>query len=262
MFGLAGLRALLLQALHPVAVHGVVHNSAFREDTWGRLQRTAEYVAVTTFGTTSEALVTAARVRAVHGYVAGYEPTTRRSYRGDDPDLLAWVHNCLVESTLDVLGRAGAALSDEDADTYVFEQMRSAALVGLDASEVPHDRDELRAYFDDVRPQLRATAEAREAASYVIAPPIPVRYALAARPAWSAVAGLAFAALPSWARSLYSLPDLPGASALHGAAVTVALHTMRTGLRGVQQAVPPLREAPHERSARQRLRVVRDEPGD
>ncbi|HEX8495730.1 MAG TPA: oxygenase MpaB family protein, partial [Actinomycetales bacterium] len=176
--------------------------------------------------------------------------------RADDPDLLAWVHNCLVDSALEVLPRAGVPLSDEDADRYVEEQVRSAVLVGLDTTEVPHDRAGLADYFTQVRPQLRATPAAREAASYVIAPPIPARYAVAARPAWSSLAGLAFAALPSWARRLYSIPELPGASALHGTATTVALRTLHASLRGVQYAVPALREGPHRKAARERLSLV------
>lgn len=253
VFGVAGLRALLLQALHPVAARGVSDNSSFRTDPWGRYQRTAEFVAVTTYGTTAEALTMGARVQALHAIMSGVDPLSGRAYRVDDADLLAWVHNCLVDSTLDVLPRAGVELTDADADRYVAEQVRAAALVGLDADDVPHDRGGLAAYFDHVRPQLRATSVAREEASYVIAPPMSPRYALAARPAWSSMAGLAFAALPPWARRLYSIPELPAAAGLHGAATTVALHALRASLRGVQAVVPPLRENPHHRSARERL---------
>lgn len=253
VFGIAGLRALLLQALHPIAAHGVSANSSFRTDPWGRFARTAEFVEVTTFGTTVQALTLGARVQSLHSVMSGVEPTSGRSYRVDDHDLLAWVHNCLVASTLDVLQQAGVTISADDGDRYVAEQVRSAALVGLDSGDVPHDRAALDDYFRRVRPSLRATSVAREEASYVIAPPIPARWALAARPAWSSLAGLAFAALPRWARRLYSMPELPGVSALHEPATTVALHALRASLRGVQAAVPPLRESPHQRSARERL---------
>jgi len=256
-YAVAGLRALLLQALHPVAAYGVAEHSSFRQDVWGRLTRTAEFVAVTTYGTTAEALTMGARVQALHTTMSGVEPSTGRTYRADDPDLLAWVHNCLVDSTLVVLERSGVSISVVDGDRYVLEQVRAAALVGLDSCDVPHDRDGLATYFRDVRPQLRITRSAREEAGYVIAPPIPARYAVAARPAWSSVAGLAFAALPRWARRLYSMPELPGAAALHGPATTVALHALRTSLRGMQAAVPALRESPHRRSARERLSLVR-----
>ena len=64
---LSGLRALMLQAVHPLAMAGVAQHSDFREDPWGRLFRTAEYVGVTTYGTTSQARRAGAKVRGIHG---------------------------------------------------------------------------------------------------------------------------------------------------------------------------------------------------
>jgi uncharacterized protein (DUF2236 family) len=61
-----GIRALLEQALHPEAMAGVAAHSNFREDAWGRLQRTGDYVGTLTFGTIDEAEKLAARVRKVH----------------------------------------------------------------------------------------------------------------------------------------------------------------------------------------------------
>ncbi len=253
MMGLAGLRALMLQALHPRAAEAVGQHSSFREDVWGRLTRTSEFIAVTTFGTRAQALSAGAHVRALHALMQAVDPESGHAYRVDEPELLAWVHCCLVNSVVDVLRRSGVAMDAGDADRYVAEQVRAAVLVGLEPDDVPSTSQDLEAYFRDVRPQLRVTRVAREEVSYVIAPPIPARYAPVARPAWSAVAGLAFAALPPWARRMYSMPSLAGAAALHGAATTVAMHALRASLRGVQGVVPPLREGPHLRSARQRL---------
>jgi len=254
LLGIAGLRALLLQALHPVAIAAVAEHSQFRQDLWGRLNRTAEYVGVTTFGTRMEALLAGARVRALHARVVGVTPEGR-PYSADDPDLLAWVHCCLVASFLEVTSRGGVPLTDSDADAYVAEQVRAAMLVGLEPDDVPHDRVGLSAYFERVRPELRVTPEARSAALLIVAPPMPARIALAtpARPAWVSVAGLAFASLPGWARRMYALPELPGASGLHEAGTTLALRALRTALRGVQAVVPALREGPHRKAARERL---------
>src|SRR5690349_14140808 len=57
-----GLRALLLQSLHPLAMAGVAQHSDFRHDPWGRLQRTSYFLAVTTFGPEQEAERAVARV--------------------------------------------------------------------------------------------------------------------------------------------------------------------------------------------------------
>jgi uncharacterized protein (DUF2236 family) len=251
---LGGLRALLLQATHPAAMSAFAEHSAFRDDVWGRLARTAEYVGVTTFGTRMEAMVASAQIRAIHSRVSGTTPEGK-PYRADDPELLAWVHCCLVASFLDVVSRGGVALPLRDRDAYIAEQVRSAALVGLEPDQVPHDRAELTRFFRTVRPQLRVTPTARSAALVVLMPPMPTKVALAtpARPAWAAMAGLAFATLPGWVRRMYALPDLPGAAALNQAGATLGLRAVRVTLRGVQAMVPPLREGPHLRAARQRL---------
>lgn len=254
LLGVAGLRALLLQALHPIGVHAVDEHSSYRQDLWGRLNRTAQYIGVTTYGTRMEAMLAGARVRAIHDRVNGVLPDGR-PYTANDPDLLVWVHCGLVASVLDVLGRGGVPLSAEDRDRYVAEQVRSAMLVGLEPEQVPDTEAAVTRYYRQVRPDLRATSAARSAALLIAAPPLPLTIALAtpARPAWASVAGLAYASLPPWARRMYALPELPGAAGLHEAGTTVALKTLRTALRGVQTLVPAVREGPHLKAARLRL---------
>ena len=66
-----GLRALLLQSLHPLAMAGVAEHSDYRDDPWHRLQRTADFLAATTYGPASEAERAIARVKAVHERVVG-----------------------------------------------------------------------------------------------------------------------------------------------------------------------------------------------
>ncbi len=243
-----GLRALLLQALHPLAMAGVAQNSDFRTDPWGRLQRTADYVGVTTYGTTAEAEKLSARIRRIHSHIRGVEPESGEPYRADDPELLRWIHCCEVGSFLTAYQRGGGPLSAEEADTYLGEQTLSAQLVGLDPEEVPATVAELDAYFAAMRPRLRVTAEAREAARFILLPPMPRLLAVGtpARPAWAGLATLAFALLPPWARRMYSLPGLP----VTDIAATVAVRGMRTAL----SALPPaLRDGPHVRAAQARM---------
>jgi uncharacterized protein (DUF2236 family) len=251
LMGLAGLRALLLQALHPVAVAAFEEHSTYRQDVWSRLGRTAEYVAVTTFGSTTDAMLAASRVRAIHARVRGTLPTGVE-YAADDPQLLAWVHCCLVASFLEVLTRGGVSLTGAEQDQYIEEQVKAGMLVGLEPDEVPHDRAALLDYFRVIKPALECTPTARRAALELVAPAMPTRVELLtpARPAWSGVAGLAFAALPPWGRRLYALPELSGAAGLTDAATTVSLRTLRTTLRGAQAVVPRLREEPHLKAAR------------
>jgi uncharacterized protein (DUF2236 family) len=245
---LAGLRALLLQSLHPFALAGVLQHSGFRDDPWGRLFRTAEYVAVVSYGTTRDAERASARVRGLHRRLSGVEPTTGQPYRVDDPELLRWVHCSEVESFLTTAVRCGLRLSREEQDRYYAEQTVAASLVGLDPSTVPDSVDAVARYFRDVRPQLRATADARRTARFVLWPPMPalVQLGTPARPAWTALATASFAMLPRWARRMYALPGLPTTDL----AATAAGLALRTGLLVVPER---LRTGPHLRQAQERL---------
>jgi uncharacterized protein (DUF2236 family) len=243
---LAGLRALFLQAVHPLAMAGVAQHSDFRTDPWGRLFRTAEYVGVTTYGTTAEATRAAARVRGIHRKLAGIEPESGRPYRVDDPHLLLWVHCVEVESFLSTAVRSGLRLSRDEQDTYYAEQLTNARLIGLPSA--PASRAEMADYFAAIRPELRVTADARAAARFVLLPPMPAKVALGtpARPAWIALAGTAFGMLPRWARRLYRLPGLPTTDL----GATSAGLALRTGLLAVPAG---LRHGPHLKDAQARL---------
>jgi uncharacterized protein (DUF2236 family) len=198
-----GLRALLIQALHPVAMAAVSQHSDYRDDPWGRFRRTSEYLQVTIFGSTEQAEGVARRVRSVHKTVTGIDPVTGRAYRADDADLLLWVHAVEVDSFLTAYRRYGGWVSHQDADRYVSEMVRSAELVGLAADDVPRTVAEIKDYLRGID-VLQLTPEAKEGMRYVLAPPMPVP----ARPLWALPAAAAVAILPKWARRMYGLPWL------------------------------------------------------
>jgi uncharacterized protein (DUF2236 family) len=235
-YAIGGLRALILQALHPVAMDGVARNSAgFRDDWWMRMTRTGQYVETLTFGTRTEARRMAARVRGYHRKLSGVEETTGRAYHVDDPDLLLWVHNCEVDSLLSTARRAGMALSDQDADAYVSEHLAAARLVGVPEHLAPRTVADLDAYFHEIRPSLALTPAASEGVRRLFVPPMPgwLQVLTPARPAWGTLVSLGFATLPAWARRLYSMPGLP----LTDAAATGALRAFRTALLAVPERV-------------------------
>ncbi|MGW2420537.1 oxygenase MpaB family protein [Streptomyces sp. NPDC001709] len=203
MMWVAGVRALYLQALHPRAVRGVMQNSDFRRDAWGRLMRTANFVGTTTYGTTEAAERAGARVRKIHSTLTATDPATGERYGVDEPELLLWVHCAEIDSYLHVLRRSGFPLTDAHADRYMAEHRVSARLVGLDPEAVPASRADMAAYFERVRPELTAGPEARAVDDFLLRPPthpllVPVREVL-----WRRVAQLAYAALPPYAHELY-----------------------------------------------------------
>ncbi|WP_234325742.1 oxygenase MpaB family protein, partial [Streptomyces sp. NRRL S-146] len=203
---IAGVRALYLQALHPRAVRGVMQNSDFRRDAWGRLMRTASFVGTTTYGTTEAAERAGARVRKIHRTLTATDPDTGERYGVDEPALLMWVHCAEIDSYLHVAHRSGLRLTGAEADRYVAENRQSARLVGLDPDAVPADRAEMAEYFEKVRPDLAAGPEAREVDDFLPRPPthpllVPAREVL-----WRRVAQLAYASLPPYAHELYGRP--------------------------------------------------------
>ncbi len=199
-----GVRALLLQSLHPLAMAGVAAHSGYKGDPWGRLQRTSHFVAVTTYGTATDAAAMVRRVRAVHRTVVGTAPDGRR-YDASDPHLMRWVHIAEVDSFLVAHQRYGSRpLDAEGRDDYVSDMARVAEEIGVPGA--PRTEAELRAQLQEYRPELRGTPEAREAARFIILePPLP----LLARAPYGVMSAAAVGLLPLWARWQLRLPYLP-----------------------------------------------------
>ncbi len=133
----AGLRSLLMQALHPLAMAGVDQHSDWRRDPVGRLAATSAFLATVTFGEQAKAVRAAARVRRIHDHVRGVDAVTGRPYAAGDPALLLWVHVALVQSSLAAGWAFGTPLSALDSDRYVAEMMVAAELVGVPGTLAP-----------------------------------------------------------------------------------------------------------------------------
>jgi uncharacterized protein (DUF2236 family) len=239
----AGLRALYLQALHPVAVAGVAQNSGYKGDPWGRLIRTSEYIGTVIYGTTGQAEAAGRRVRGIHARMRGIDPRTGEFFRIDEPHLLRWVHVTEVESFLTTGVRAGVGLSPAEIDRYYTEQRRAAALVGLDPETVPGTAAEVAAYYTELRPELRLTRDSADAALFLAAPPLPYRLGLTPlRLIYSGAAALAVSLLPPWARRLYGLPGLPTTDL----SASLSARTLRLALATLPRR---LRQSPYRQAA-------------
>lgn len=246
---LGGFRSLLLQAVHPLVMAGFDANSVFRSDPWGRLRRTGDFIATTTYGDRAEAERAGARLRRRHARLAGgVEPETGRAYHVDDPDLLRWVHCTEVESFLSTYRRSGGTLAPGDADRYVAEMRAAATLVGLDPDTVPATEAEIGDYYREVQPELHVTEVARRNALWSLAPPMPAWVALVtpARPSWAGLITLSAALLPRWARRLYGLPGWVTTDAT----ASLAARTVRQSLLLLP---PSWTDSPSRRAARERL---------
>jgi uncharacterized protein (DUF2236 family) len=220
---IGGLRALLLQSLHPLAMAAVAQHSDYRTDPWGRLQRTGLFVGVTTYGSVEDAHEAIGRLARVHSFIHGTAPDGR-PYRADDPHLLAWVHVAEVDSFLRCHRRYGEKPLD-DYDGYVADMAVIADAMGV--PDPPRTVAALDARLDSYRAELKGTPEAREAARFLLfKAPLP----MLAKGPYAILAATAVASLPVWARIPLRLPYLPIAEAT---GVRFAGHALMRGLRWV-----------------------------
>jgi uncharacterized protein (DUF2236 family) len=228
---IGGIRALLLQSLHPLAMAAVAGHSGYRGDPWGRLQRTSYFLAVTTFGRASDARAAIARVRAIHQRVTGIAPDGR-PYAASDPHLLAWVHIAEADSFLRAHSHFGAQPLDQAGrDAYVADLARIGAELGV--PDPPRSQAELAARIAQYRAELAGTAQARAAARFLLLnPPLP----LVARAPYGLLAAAAVSLLPGWARRPLYLPRLPVTEA---AVVRPAGHALVHAIRWAITAPPP-----------------------
>lgn len=229
-YGISGIAAVLVQALHPVAMAAVDRHSAFRTDAWRRAHLTADYVFAITFSGRAPADSAAARVRSVH-----------RAIGVDEPELLLWVHCVHTDCALRGYETFVRPLRPADSDRFVAEQVVAAGLVGLDPGKVPRTRVELETWLEAV-PGLQVTGPARDFAAMLLSARMP----LAMRPFWALHIVGAASLLPEAVRRDYGLPSWIPSGAAARASVAVAIGAINQGYRLFR----PVREA------RRRLRQV------
>jgi len=224
-----GVRALLMQALHPAAVAGVDEHSTYRDDPLARLAGTTRWLTVTTFGARSAADREAARVRGMHRRVRGTfrgPDGAEHRYRADDDRLLAWVHAAFTDSFLAAHEVFGGPLPGGP-DAYVGQWATAAELVGVTAP--PRTRAGLDALVDSYAGELGATATTRRTLAFLRRPPLPAP----ARVGYAVLFAGAVSTLRPEHRALLGLPDT-------GLRVPRAATTaMLAGLRAVLAQGPP-----------------------
>lgn len=204
-FPLAGVRSLMMQALHPLAMAGVAQHSTWKQDPFGRLAATSGYLLTTTYGDRASALAAASWVRRIHTHVRGVDSETNLPYSAEDPDLLLWVHAGMVDSIVEVVRRYGRPIESADLDSYVAEMVTFAEIVGVPRDQVPATAAELRAYIESIELR-RATPAAKEAIGIVLDPP---DLDDELRDLWADLGKVAVGTLPEWARGMYGFSAPP-----------------------------------------------------
>ena len=227
LFG--GARAVLMQAAHPLVIAGAKATGFYERDPWKRLQRTLILTYTITFGTKAEADAAAARINDVHTRINGSDPVTGLPYDALDPELLLYVHGCLVDSALLFEELTVGALDDAGRQRFHEEQMRAAEMVRIPRDRIPPTIEGLRAWMRDVEGSgiLQVTEAARSVADLFIHPPADAQW----RPVLRGVSRLAFATLPPVLRRGYGF-EL-------GAGRRAALRATLAATKALRPLLPP-----------------------
>ncbi|HEX7348344.1 MAG TPA: oxygenase MpaB family protein [Rhodanobacteraceae bacterium] len=211
-----GLAALMLQALHPLALAGVWDHSTFRTHTLGRLRNTTAFVGRTTYAPRAAAEAAIAHVRFIHHAVRGTAPDGR-AYSADDPHLLTWVHAAECWGFLAAYeAYCHVRIPRAAQDQYLAEMAQVAEALG--AREVPKSVSALQAFFVAVRPELVFDARTADTMAILQTMALPIPFAGLSR---NLFLGAAATLLPDWALSLLRRSramrwrDRAGAAALH-----------------------------------------------
>jgi uncharacterized protein (DUF2236 family) len=214
----AGIRALLMQTLHPGAMAGVHDHSRYREDPLGRLAGTVRWVLTTTFADRAQARAACEWVSTLHDRVHGEYLDAHGApvaYSAGDPDLVAWVHCVFADAFIGSHETWGGDVPG-GSDQYVREWAVAGTLMGM--SEPPRSRAELDAAIAAFLPVLRRDERVDEAVRWLRRPPL----GAGVGPAYRVLFAGAVASLPDTYRELLGLrrPRWP-AIALTGFALAV-----------------------------------------
>jgi uncharacterized protein (DUF2236 family) len=204
---IGGMRALIIQTMHPLAMAGVAQYSDFRKDPLKRLRGTSAYVASVVFGDRTTALAAAARVKKIHARVRGTDPVTGKPFSADDPETQLWVHCTEIHSFLAAYRAYAGALTLAERDRYLAEQVVAAELIGIPRAMVPDSTAAYRKYFASVRPQLCVSAEAAATIDFIVRPSLAGSTPLDLRLAGRLFGPAAAALVPRDLRRIAGLPD-------------------------------------------------------
>jgi uncharacterized protein (DUF2236 family) len=221
LFG--GARAVLMQAAHPLVIAGARDSGFYERNPWRRLQRTLILTYAITFGTKTQAQTAADQINEVHARIQGVDDVTGLPYDALDPELLLYVHACLVESALLFEHLSVGRLDDAGRQRFHEEQMLAAEMVLIPRNSIPSTVSGLRSHLREVEASgiLRVDDAARRVAALFHDPPKEAEW----RPVLRGVSRLAFGMLPPVERELYGVELTTG----RRAAMRAAFAAMRVG---------------------------------
>ncbi len=235
-----GIRALLLQALSMRAMRAVTEFSDYRADPWGRLLRTSDFIMTTTYRSEVAAANAIAQVRRVHESISGFDPGSGQEYSASSPELLAFIHNCFVDSMLASYQVFVRPLPPEIQLKYLAEQAVIARALGAKMSAVILDPSRLAPAIEGFS-DIGMSEGARRAYEDISNPSFP-SLAVILGPLWRLVFAAALDLLPPFAQEFYQVGDFRPAAILRARTVASVAQVARL----VLPSHPYLRSAKYQ----------------
>lgn len=229
---ISGVRALLMQALDPLAVVGFDRHSVLFDDPEARLVATDRMMSRIYFGTESTAIATGRAVEGMHGRVKGqveedYGPIPAGTpYSAADPELMLWTLATLADSAMLYASRFIAPLTADEREAYWADYRQVGMLLGMPAESLPETEPELQQYLDRrlSDDSLYISDDVRErAVAIIFDPPFSGWTRLALTPLTEAIKLSSIGLLPPRARELYGF----GWDPVRGAALDSLLIQIR-----------------------------------
>jgi uncharacterized protein (DUF2236 family) len=219
---IGGIRALLLQALHPGSLAGVMQHSRYEEDALGRLSGTIRWLTICTFGSKEALEVESARVRQMHERVKGKFSTndgSERNYKASDSDLLMWVHVAFTDSFLAAHQEYG--VKEINPDEYVKQWANAVTPLGV--LNPPQNLQELQAVLKSYEPQLRVDENSKRVIQFIQNPPT---FTGMTKLVYSIMFSAAFHLLSEEQQKAIGVDAMP--AAVSNISATVMMQTIRT----------------------------------
>jgi uncharacterized protein (DUF2236 family) len=211
---LYGQRALLMQAMHPVAFEGLIGDTKGLDAPFRRLVRTAKTMERVYFGSHEQADKVTSAVRGMHARVPAALVQEH----------LLWILACLADSALALHQRFVGRLSAGDREAFWADYLVLGDLFGVDRATAPADYPAFRSYLRErlASDELRVTPSAAELATRVAFDlPMPAHR----RPALAVLNHAIVGTLPPRARREYGLAW----SGVDSARLTAFTAAVRTG---------------------------------
>ena len=172
---IGGIRALLIQALHPGSLAGVAEHSRYETDPLGRLAGTTKWLTILTFGSHDAINKESHRVNTMHSRVVGEYQTSSgetKAYQAADPNLLLWVHVAFTDSFLSAFQLYSPNRRQNVGDEYVAQWSRAVTPLGLQTCPMSEQElhDVINKFYDDG--ELVVNEQTNRVVQFIKKPPL------------------------------------------------------------------------------------------